>query len=133
MRVFFYLFYKPKIFLLSIIGRFGSMSYRRTNTLLGFILCSGIVSCSWMREAELPKTNSPSLFRSADSINTNIESLPYLAWWQQFNDPTLNNLIESSILNNLELQSSIQSLEQARGQLLQAKLSWIPVVDLFGG
>ena len=76
-----------------------------------------------MREAELPKTNSPSLFRSADSINTNIESLPYLAWWQQFNDPTLNNLIESSILNNLELQSSIQSLEQARGQLLQAKLS----------
>ena len=133
MRVFFYLFYKPKIFLLSIIGRFGSMSYRRTNTLLGFILCSGIVSCSWMREAELPKTTSPSLFRSADSMNTNIESLPYLAWWQQFNDPILNNLIESSILNNLELQSSLQNLEQARGQLLQAKLSWIPTLDLLGG
>lgn len=93
---------------------------------------SCLTGCSWMREADLPPINQPSNFRSATS-NTVVESLPYLAWWQQLNDPQLNRFIESSLANNLDIQVALANLEQAKGQLKQIQLSWIPFVNLYAG
>lgn len=61
------------------------------------------------------------------------ESLPYLAWWQKFNDPLLNNYIESGLKNNLTIEMAKANLEAAQGQLLTVKLNWIPMLNLFGG
>ncbi|TDP28181.1 multidrug efflux system outer membrane protein [Idiomarina aquatica] len=38
-------------------------------------------------------------------------------WWTQFNDPTLNALVEHALDENLELQLQLQRIEQARAQL----------------
>lgn len=61
------------------------------------------------------------------------ESLPNLAWWQQFHDQTLNQLIESGLINNMNVQVAKANLAAAQGQLLSLKLNWIPFLSVFGG
>jgi outer membrane protein TolC len=102
--------------------------------------CLGLVgllvvlsSCSWMMEAKTPEFDRPSKFNSQLESYQEIESLPYLAWWQQFNDPILNQFIESSLKSNLDLSIALSNLENAKGQLSKVQLSWIPFVDIYSG
>lgn len=92
-----------------------------------------ITGCSWMREAELPQIKQPTTFRSANESAIQMESLPYISWWQQLNDTRLNAFIESSLNSNLDIQVALANLEQAKGQLKQVQLSWIPFVNLYAG
>lgn len=62
-----------------------------------------------------------------DGLYNNGESnMPYLAWWQKFNDPTLNQLIESGLEHNNNLHVSMANVEAAQGALKQVELNWIP-------
>ncbi len=92
-----------------------------------------IAGCSWLSSPTTPPLTSPEQFAQAQANYQNLESLPYLAWWQQFNDPKLNTLIESGLKNNLDLEISLANLEQAQGQLRQVQLSWIPFINLYAG
>lgn len=92
-----------------------------------------IGGCSWMGAANLPSIQSPTNFVSMNPDMRNIESLPYLAWWQQFNDKTLNGLIESALKNNMSIGMAISNAENARGQLTQVELGWVPGIGLWGG
>ena len=60
-------------------------------------------------------------------------NLPYLAWWQGFNDPTLNGLIESGIINNNSLNMSRGHIEAAEGELKKVKFQWIPDLNVILG
>ncbi|GAB2693579.1 efflux transporter outer membrane subunit [Aliiglaciecola aliphaticivorans] len=58
----------------------------------------------------------------ADSWPEQVEQSNALAkdwqnWWTQFNDPTLNALVERALDENLELRLQLQRIEQARAQL----------------
>lgn len=103
----------------------------RNWTFLGVVVV--LSGCSWLSSPSLPSVTPPQQFNSSNSDYTLIESLPYLAWWQQFKDPQLNNLIESSLKSNLDLSVALSNLEQAQGQLRQVQLSWLPLVNLYGG
>ncbi len=92
-----------------------------------------IAGCSWLSSPTTPQVNSPKQFDQAQLNYQSLESLPYLAWWQQFNDPKLNALIESGLKNNLDLEVALANLEQAQGQLRQVQLSWIPFINLYAG
>jgi multidrug efflux system outer membrane protein len=59
--------------------------------------------------------------------------LPELAWWQQFDDPALNQLIQTSLLYNNDVNIAAGNLEFAQGELQQIKLNWIPGASAFGG
>lgn len=60
-------------------------------------------------------------------------NLPYTAWWQQFHDPMLNQLIETGLtVNNTVLQAQ-GNLEMAQGELRSIQLSWLPSIDWFAG
>lgn len=89
-----------------------------------------IGACS---QSTLPKIDYPAKFNSADQFTVIQESMPELAWWQQLNDNNLNKLIESGLKNNNDINIAYANLEQARGQLHQVELSWIPFVNLYGG
>ena len=102
------------------------------NLIYSLLLCFLLNSCSWFSDPDLPKQEIPSKF-SSDSSNSDLKNLPYLAWWQQFNDSNLNNLIESGLSNNLDIQIALSNLDQAQGQLKQIQLSWIPFVNLYAG
>jgi outer membrane protein TolC len=57
-----------------------------------------------VREAAQPNTPSVPTDRSADLAR----------WWRQFEDPTLNRLVEEALKANLSLALAEASLRQAR-------------------
>ena len=60
-------------------------------------------------------------------------NFPYLAWWEQFNDPQLNHLIKQGLQVNNSVQKAFAHLEIAQGQLRAVNLSWIPGINLYAG
>jgi NodT family efflux transporter outer membrane factor (OMF) lipoprotein len=55
--------------------------------------------------------------------------MPEAGWWQQLNDPTLNNLIDTAIARSPSLQLAQDRLQQARGVLGLNKSALGPQVD----
>ena len=51
------------------------------------------------------------------------------AWWKQFNDPTLDALIQRAAANNLDLRMAVARLHESRALLSSAKSDQLPTVD----
>lgn len=51
------------------------------------------------------------------------------AWWKQFNDPTLDALIQRAAANNLDLRMAVARLHESRALLGSAKSDQLPTVD----
>ncbi|ETO93966.1 TolC family protein [Legionella oakridgensis] len=81
----------------------------------------------------VPPVRIPEHFPSSTETYKHIDNLPYVRWWQQFDDPQLNRLMECGLRNNMDIHIALGNLQQARGELQQVKLSWIPMLKLFGG
>lgn len=95
---------------------------------------TSLIGCSYFSPNYVkPSVATPSSWSTAQSFESINQNLPYLAWWQKFHDPDLNSYIESGLQNNHDIQVAKANLEAAQGQLLAAKLNWIPFVSLFGG
>lgn len=60
-------------------------------------------------------------------------NLPYIAWWQKFDDKNLNQLIESGLVANNSIAEAKANIHSAQGQLKSIELSWIPSISLFAG
>ncbi|MBK2259793.1 TolC family protein, partial [Francisella tularensis] len=77
-------------------------------------------SCSFFNpEYERPKIKAPALWNNQDK---NIEvtknwDLTKVAWWREFNDPVLNNLITTALKDNNKLQVSIGNILQANAEI----------------
>lgn len=95
--------------------------------LIPFIL----LGCSSYQQPNVPVTNRWSV--SDRNLNFGNESLPYLAWWQGFNDPLLNQLIESGITNNNTINMSRAHIEAAEGELKKIHFQWVPDIDVLLG
>ncbi len=51
------------------------------------------------------------------------------AWWKQFNDPTLDALIQHAGANNLDLRIAVARLHESRALLSGAKSDQLPTID----
>lgn len=51
------------------------------------------------------------------------------AWWKQFNDPTLDALIQRAAANNLDLRIAVARLHESRALLSGAKSDQWPTID----
>lgn len=108
------------------------MDYMQRILLILFIFIAG---CSYFSpDYQKPQLDLPTKWNSS-TTNTEsaIESLPYLAWWKKFNDPILNQYIESGLENNFNIQSAKTNLERAQAQMMMIKLGYLPFLNLFGG
>ena len=94
-----------------------------------------LIGCSYFSpDYHKPDTNVPAKWSAQNSnVESISESLPYLAWWQKFNDPVLNQYIESGLNNNLTIEAAKANLEAAQGQLTTVKLNWLPTMNIIGG
>jgi HAE1 family hydrophobic/amphiphilic exporter-1/multidrug efflux pump len=54
------------------------------------------------------------------------------AWWNQFNDPTLTEMVEKAQAHNLDLKSATARLRQARAKLGMTRASYGPSLDATG-
>ncbi len=57
---------------------------------------------------------------------TQNNNMACIAWWKQFHDPVLNQLVETGLEQNNNLQIAIAHIEAAQGELKRVELNWIP-------
>src|SRR5438105_2323908 len=51
-------------------------------------------------------------------------------WWTDFNDPTLDKLVDEALANNLDLRAAMARVESARSQVKLSQADLFPTVDL---
>lgn len=78
-----------------------------------------------------PTINVPANFRNAPAEPTT-NTLADLAWWEVYQDETLNSLIRTALTNNHDLRIAIARVEQARAIAAQAKSQFVPQVGYQG-
>ena len=72
-----------------------------------------------------PTVDVPPLWR----IDTGTaEALANTAWWQQFDDPVLDRLIEQALANNRDLLIAAARVEQFTGQLTSTRSQFFPQI-----
>lgn len=94
-------------------------------------------SCSIYRKYHRPE-NLPtdSLYRAElvpeaqETAEPDTNSLGYMSWEELFTDPCLQALIRQGLDNNVDLQSAILRVEQAKAQLSASKWAYAPSLNL---
>lgn len=74
-------------------------------------------------EYERPNVLAPEAYRFAPA---EVEATANTAWWQQFGDPVLEELIATALLNNYDIQIAAANVEQALGIVTQARSALYP-------
>ena len=93
-----------------------------------FALLLGLGACKVSKDVATPQTQLPTQFRNAaDTDTTSVGSLP---WKSFFTDPVLQQLIDSAIARNYDMQVAYQNIKSAQLTLGQAKLGYWPDVTL---
>ncbi len=101
----------------------------------GLIACLLLLaSCSLLfPHAEKPHVNIPDRWQMGAVNLDSGENLPYLAWWNQFQDPALNELIEIGLHVNNNVQQARAKLSMAKEELRSVQLSWLPSISGYAG
>ena len=92
------------------------------STALSLLL--GLGACKVSKDVATPQADVPGQFRSAATADTtSIASLP---WKSFFADPVLQQLIDSAIVKNYDMQVALQNIKSAQLVLGQSKLGYWP-------
>lgn len=93
----------------------------------GVLLSSLLLSaCGYFN----PKFNKPTVKLPYPVKNSSKKhDLSHYMWWQYFNDPKLNKLIEYALKNNDELKQARQNIFAAKENLSKTKLGWLPTLN----
>jgi len=66
--------------------------------------------------------------------STTLSGQPLAAnWWEMFQDPALNRLIQDAFAYNTDIRQAVGNLRRARGALSEAKAGRLPTTDLSAG
>jgi len=77
-----------------------------------------------------PAVDSPATFRGEPTAATN--SFADLAWWDVYQDATLQALIREALTNNYDLRIAVTRVEQARAVAMQARSQFVPSINYNG-
>jgi len=99
------------------------------------VLCAIMMSSCGVYKKYQSQTEAPeNLFGSGDSIAqvalSDTLSIASLSWKEFFTDPLLQQLINTALENNTDLQSARIGVEQAQASLKAAKLAYLPSLSL---
>lgn len=91
-------------------------------------LSSCRIYSSYQRPDGLP---TDSLFRDTTIVSAD-DSLSFgdLPWEDVFGDPQLQELIRYGLAHNIDMQTALLRLDEAKAQLLSAKLAFLPALTL---
>lgn len=76
-----------------------------------------------------PKVAAPEAYRFAEAM---AEDTANTAWWKQFDDPVLDDLIAEALRNNKNVQIAAANVEQAAAVLTQVRSQFFPQVNYSG-
>ena len=114
---------------------------RNKNSLLSFsvavfiLLASSLFNSCGVYRKYKSQTDAPEdLFGSGDSIAhvalSDTASIAEISWREFFTDPLLQNLIDSALARNTDMQSAKLVVQQAQASLKAAKLAYLPSLSL---
>jgi multidrug efflux system outer membrane protein len=88
-----------------------------------------LTGCALGPDYARPKVDAPAAFRFepatvAETANT--------AWWKQFGDPVLDQLIDTALANNLNVKIAAANVEQALAVITQTNSALYPQIG-YGG
>lgn len=91
-------------------------------------------SCHIYKSYERPKVKTADMYRDTASVNNTLASdtanMGNLPWKEVFRDPKLQTLIEQGLAHNVNLQTAMLRVEEAKASLLAAKLAFAPSLAL---
>ena len=96
------------------------------------IICTALLSsCSVYRNYHRPD-NLPvdSLYRDNSAVGEDSLTLGDLPWEEMFQDSLLQNLIRYGLENNTDMQVAFLRVDEAKAQLMAARLSFLPSLTL---
>lgn len=101
-----------------------------------FALLLGLGACKVSKDVATPQPQLPSDFQQSSRTTTAVSNaadsagMAALPWKELFTDPALQQLIDSAIARNYDMQLALKNIESARLTLSQSKLGYLPSVDL---
>jgi NodT family efflux transporter outer membrane factor (OMF) lipoprotein len=91
------------------------------------LLVAFVAGCSLVPPYHLPDTPMPSAFDGAEPTVSLDATVPVRGgWWHAYHDPTLDALVEESLVHNYSLASAVATVEQARGTAEKAGAAQFP-------
>lgn len=98
--------------------------------ILSWLTLSVIINaCNVSRNIETPKPALPAAFRNAVT-NADTSSIANIQWENFFTDTTLQQLIDSAIINNYDMQIALKNIESSRLLFKQTRFNYTPQVNL---
>ncbi|MFN8390319.1 MAG: efflux transporter outer membrane subunit [Bdellovibrionota bacterium] len=94
------------------------------------VLSVAVVGCAVGPDYEEPSLNLPAGFHESPLADPAApETQNFVRWWEQFDDPVLNALIETGAKSNLDVQLADARVREARGLLSIARSELIPSLN----
>jgi len=106
--------------------------YRYLGQSLAFTALLGSLSllgCMVGPDYKKPELTTPQNWQTAPVSEKSSEQ----QWWQRFNDPILNHLLEKALLGNLDLKTAEARIIEARALHASATAALFPTGDLMAG
>ena len=92
---------------------------------LSLVALLALSGCLLGPDYKRPSIDTPPTFRFAES---DAKDLVNTAWWEQFQDPALNELIATALADNLDVKTAAARVEQFRGQFVTTRSQLFPQV-----
>jgi len=94
----------------------------------GLLLLLLLSACKVSKDVQTPKNAVPDTFRNA-TLTGDTTSVGDMQWKNFFADATLQNLIDSAIERNYDMQLAVKNIEASRLLFRQTKWNNVPQVD----
>ncbi|WP_461452630.1 efflux transporter outer membrane subunit [Mucilaginibacter sp.] len=94
----------------------------------GLLLLLSLSACKVSKDIATPKPALPDNFRNA-ALTADTLSIGDMQWKNFFSDATLQNLIDSAINRNYDMQLAVKNIEASRLLFRQTKWNNVPQVD----
>ncbi|WP_415879255.1 efflux transporter outer membrane subunit [Methylomonas sp. TEB] len=106
----------------------------RVLTPLTILSLASLIACTPTRVGDQVALNSPATWQHAPNTQT-AETMDLKTWWQGFNDPLLNELIDKALVANHDLKIATARVREANAMVTVAEAALYPSLDfsLSGG
>lgn len=100
------------------------------NLIIILLLQALFLACKTTDKALNTEAVVPTSFRNAEVNQPDSSSIALIEWREFFSDATLQRLIDTAIVHNIDMQLAVKNIEAAQLTLRQAKAGYLPDVTL---
>jgi NodT family efflux transporter outer membrane factor (OMF) lipoprotein len=91
-----------------------------------------LAGCTVGPNYQRPETPAPAAWQEGRQDRIDTQTAEIAQWWQEFNDPLLNSLVERAVQANLDLRIAEARIREARAALGVAGAEFWPTLDVSG-